>query len=141
MSRYDLRVLQWSWGLRVDLGLSYRTAASVPSAAHLVGSRAWLVIDAVVDVRPGDVQQLLTGLRRVAPRFRTGSASDGDELIFVVDHLWYPLTDFQEDAIELAVAGWAAEVLAIQGDVAAVSFDRPSNRYVIEFDEGMWQAG
>jgi hypothetical protein len=64
---------------------------------------------------------------------------DGGELVFVLHRLWYPLTDFQEGAIELAVAGWAVEELKIAEDPATVEYDRAANRYVINFDEDMWE--
>jgi hypothetical protein len=66
-------------------------------------------------------------------------AAEAGELVFVLDHLWFPLTDSQDNGVELAVVGWAAEALGIIDEPATVSFDRQENRYVIEFNEDIWQ--
>lgn len=139
MSRYELRMLLSSWGLLVDLGLSVHLAGAKPSGGIDVAPRVWLVVDPSADVWEGDLPHLLTGLRRVAPKFRAGFSAQDRELVFVLDHLWYPLTDSQDGAIELAVAGWAVEELDLPDEPAAVTFDRAENRYVIEFDEQMWK--
>lgn len=139
MSRYELRILLSSWGLIVDLALSVRVTDATPSGGISVAPRVWLVIAPSANAWEGDLPHLLTGLRRVAPRFRAGLPVNGGELVFVLDHLWYPLTDSQHDAIELAVAGWAAEELHLPDEPATVSFDRTTNRYVIEFNQDMWK--
>ncbi|MCO7240640.1 hypothetical protein [Aeromicrobium sp. CnD17-E] len=139
MSRYELRLLQWSWGLMVDLEMSVHVADAKPAHAIPVAPHVWLVVN-VASGWEGDLPQLLEGLRRVVPRFRAAVAADGGELVFVLHHLWYPLTDVQEGAIELAVAGWAVEELEPAEDPATVEYDRAAHRYVINFDEGMWEA-
>lgn len=141
MSRFELRVLRWSWGLRVDVGLAAHLSADIPPDGIPVGPRLWLVIAPSAEVSTEDVQHLVQGLRRVAPRFKTSLAADGADLVFLLDHLWYPETDFQSGALELAVAGWAASELDLEQEPAAVSFDRAANRYVIAHNEDIWGTG
>jgi hypothetical protein len=122
----------------VDLEMSVHVADVKPPRAIPVAPQVWLVV-AVASGWEDDLPPLLKGLRRVMPRFRTSAMVDGGELVFVLHRLWYPLTDFQEGAIELAVAGWAVEELKIAEDPATVEYDRAANRYVINFDEDMWE--
>jgi hypothetical protein len=122
----------------VDLGLSAHVADGKPPGGISVAPRAWLVIGPSANVWQVDLPHLLTGLRRIVPRLREVFGGAGGEFVFVLEHLWYPLTDSQSDAIELAVAGWAVEEMGIPDEPATVSFDRFANRYVIEFNEDMW---
>ncbi len=141
MSRYALRILLWSWGLRVDLGLSVHLVGRSPSGAIPVAPRVWLVVTPAAQASQDDISDLIRGLRRVIAGFRAAYKNDADDLVFELEHLWYPLTDFQQDAIELAVAGWAAEELNLAGEPAEVSFDRAANKYVIDFNEELWKTG
>lgn len=124
----------------VDLALSTRATDGKPVGGIFVSSKVWLVIAPSADVWQGDLPHLIRGLRRVAPRFMAALADDGRDLVFVLDHFWYPLTDSQDDAIELAVAGWAAAELDISDEPATVSFDHSANRYAIEHNEAIWDA-
>lgn len=139
MSRYELRVLLWSWGLMVDIGLDARAMAGHPSDGVPVSPGAWLAVQPSVTLWEGDLPPLLTGLRRVAPRFCSALREEEGDIVFVLDHLWYPLTDSQDDALELAVAAWAAEFLGMDEEPAQVSFDRATNRYLIQFNEQLWR--
>jgi hypothetical protein len=139
VSRYELRVLLWSWGLLVDLDLSVHTADTEPSGGIRVAWKVWLVVASAGNVWDDEMPRLVSGLRRVSQRVRAAKADPDQELVFVLNHLWYPSTDFQEDALELAVAGWAVQELGVLGDPAAISFDRANNRYVIEFDKELWE--
>lgn len=141
MSRYELRLLLWSWGLIVDIGLTARSSVKEPLGGIPIRQGAWLKIDPSLDFWDGDLPPLIKGLRRVAPRFSSVLSAGGDSVVFVLDHLWYPSTDYQEDAMELAVAGWAVESLGLPDEPAKVLFDRAKNRYLIEFNESVWDPG
>ncbi|MBA4608958.1 hypothetical protein H1W00_10770 [Aeromicrobium sp. Marseille-Q0843] len=125
----------------VDLDLSVHPADRKPTVGIPVATSAWLVISESVNLTASELPHVLSALRRVAPRLQERYAADSGELIFTLDHLWYPLTDSQDDAIELAVAGWAVEQLGIDADPARVTFDRAANAYVITFDKDMWKSG
>lgn len=139
MSRYELTVLLASWGLRVDLELSVRVSGEIPHDGISVSPNVWLVIPDRATVWKSDVPHVLRGLRRVAGRVQAELGAEETVIVFELEHLWYPLTDSQDDAIELAVAGWAAEELRIQDEPATVAFDREANRYLIEFNRDAWQ--
>lgn len=49
-------------------------------------------------------------------------------LVFEVDHLWVHNVDSQDDAIEAAVVGWAAEQLGVSDEPVSISFDHAQNR-------------
>ena len=138
MSRYELRILQGSWGLWVNLDLSVHDADLSPVGAVQVAPRTWLLTTGWVHEL--DLQDVIDGVQRVAPRFHE-RLEPGRELVFVLEGLEYPPTDWQEGATELAVLGWAAEKLELPDDPATVSFDRAANRYVIELDETLWDRG
>lgn len=140
MSRYELRILLSSWGLMVDLDLSVRVADREPQDAISVAPSVWLRTSSA-EVWSGDLRQVVAGLRRVAPIFQARLTPGGGELVFTLNHLWYPLTEFQEGAIEIAVAGWAVEKLDISVEPAIVTFDKPANRYIVKFDESLWLSG
>ena len=139
MSRYELRVLLASWGLVVDVEMTVHVADIEPPGAVAVRQGVWLVVAPSADVWEIEMIHLVRGVHRVAPRFAASLTQGREILVFVVNHLWFPLTDSQDDAIELAVAGWAAEELGILSPPASVSFNRTENRYDISFDETLWQ--
>lgn len=139
MSRYELRVLLWSWGLMVDLGLAAHVSRAAPQLAIPVAPRVWLVVVKSKGVGDPELTHLLNGLRRVAPRVAADLAANSEHLVFVLDHLWFPFTDSQDDALELAVVGWAVEELGIETEPAEVSFDRSANCYKIKYNEEIWR--
>jgi len=139
MSRFEFRVLLWSWGLMVDVDLSLQATEAKPRHALGVAEGVWLVVSEGVIVWDAAEEYLMRGLRRVAPRLRASLAADCGELVFRLDHLWVQPTDFQDDAVEAAVVGWASEQLGILDEPMTISFDRPGNRYIIEYNEEMWE--
>lgn len=140
MSLYQLRVLLGSWGLMVDLGLEARVDSAKPQAAIPIAPRVWLEVASSVQVGDLEMPHLLSGLRRIYRRIAVERSVGGEHLVFVLNHLWFPLTDCQDDAVELAVVGWAAEELGFDAEPASVSFDRASNRYLIQYNEASWEA-
>ena len=140
MSRYELRVLLSSWGLVVDLGLRASVAPVEPGFSIPVAPRVWLIVQPSARAGELEMPYLLSGLRRIAPRMSVELCVGEKHLVFVLDHLWFPPTDYQDDALELAVVGWAADELGIDVEPAEVLFDRSDNRYKIRYNEEVWNA-
>jgi hypothetical protein len=138
MSRFELRILLHSWGLLVDVDLTVHVADEKPSNGMSITEGTYLVVAPSAEMWEGDLPEVLNGLRRVEQTFRTALSLNGRALVFVLGHLWYPLTDSQCGAVELAVTCWAAERLEISEAPAKISFDDHMNSYRIEFDDEIW---
>ncbi len=138
MSVYRLRVLQSSWGLWVDLGLSSCFVDGDPGDGRPVAERVWMTVAPEVFLWEEGANSIADGIRRIARQLMAKAPSSQSALVIRVESLEFPWVDFQDDALEAAVVGWAAELLGIEDDPAVFSFDKAHNRYVIEYDDEVW---
>ena len=122
----------------VDLGLEARAVATAPPLGVPIAARVWLIVDESVQVGDIEMPHLISGLRRIAERMSAALCACDEDLVFVLDHLWFPLTDYQDDALELAVVGWAADRLRVEIEPAEITFDRCRNTYEIQYNEEIW---
>ena len=126
--RFELRILLWSWGLHIDL--IARAVVGDNRDAVRIGSRS--AVRPVAPIDQSDLDWLLRGFSRVAHQIDQAIAA-GSEMVIEVLGLDYPLTDYQDDAIALTAAVWAAEEFGFDAPEVDVQFDQGRNRYVIDY--------
>lgn len=138
MSRFELRVVLWSWGLAIDLGLSAERTSHRPKVGLEVAENIWLATAPGVVIWESALEYLARGICRVASRMDQHVSGPGSVLVFTVDYLWADAVNSQDDAIEAAVVGWAAEQLGLSEEPVSISFDYAKNCYVMDYNDEVW---
>jgi hypothetical protein len=127
-----VRILQAYWGMAVTL--TARATTGPEDGIRADGDRA----DGVVTIAPGlfldvggvalgepEVRALTRGLHLMSRAFPVGTGSHTVR----IQHLSWPVGDYQPDVTTIAMAHWAAEHLQVDAPRFEVVYDRATDRY------------
>ena len=137
---YWYRFIKSTWGIAIGL-----TAVVVPRASYNgpeieAGGGMWLSTlsptwsGTPMFDRPEHLHYFTIGLRLVADQMRGIVEAQGPLTIRVLA-LEFALTDYQDEGLACAIAGWLAENYHFAFSPPPVHFDRESNRYHFLFPE------
>jgi hypothetical protein len=137
---FELRILQWSWGLHIDLRAQASIEVEQPTDCVKVAPRTWIQMQAPTVGDDGrtrgvseiDKPQIIAGLAMRAAEIEA-LRPDGQIVVRVID-LEYPLTDYQPEGVVLAMLGWIGEEFGLDDPPVTVTFDQAANQYVVDFD-------
>lgn len=130
MSTYTYSVIKSSWGIWIRLSAEAQPLLSGKHGALEVSSGVWIEVTAA-GLDESERQYLVDGIRSVAGRIRKALGHEHAMVVRVLD-VEYNLTDYQADALEYAMASWAATEFKFEAPCTGVSFDRAQNRYIFE---------
>jgi hypothetical protein len=102
---------------------------SAECEATPVSSRIWLRV--VPRLPSSDLENLLLGLQRVAGEIER--VTPGEGVLVEVLAVDYKPTDYQTEAMTIAMIGWAAEYFDLPEPGVEVDFDKQANRYVFRY--------
>jgi hypothetical protein len=142
--------LETTWGVAVEMTARTTTLAEEPSERIRITDALWLDVWPVTQgwvqpphfsqgyilampLPPSQVPFLERGLRIVAPLI--AERRPGEQLVIRVEKIEYILTDFQDEGLEAAIIGWAAEEFGFEPLPVQARFDRTLRRYVFQFPE------
>jgi hypothetical protein len=128
-STYSYRIIKSSWGIAIDI-----TAEAVP-LAHYSGTAAeeveqglWLAVETGWQLSPDERRYLATGLRLVSQGMQRRIVQNGPIVVRVIDLRFNP-TDYQEEGLAYALAGWMAQTFDFPFSPPHALFNREKNRY------------
>ena len=110
-----------------------------PMGADHVSDRVWLDTSHVTDsfrdtsltLGQSQIEWLQTGLRHVADDI--ARAEPTAHLVVVIDALEIFETDYSDEALGLAIAGWAAQEFGFTNRPVDIRLDDQTHRYVISW--------
>lgn len=126
---YKYKILKGSWGIAIDLKISFTNGPALADAV-VVAPGIWMLVKTNYCSK-GDRIALRQGLEMVAEQIRVSFKSD---VTVNIDELKFSPTDFQEEGLVAAIAECVAKELRFDPPAIGVSFDRKANRYVFDFN-------
>lgn len=128
-----VRILMSSWGLAVDLAatLGVRDVThGWPAEIVPVSDHVGLDLSAT-SVVAAEAEALISGLRMMCDQF---PAAGGPQICVVeVVSVRMPETDGQPEALTIAAAVWAADILKVDRPPFEATYDHDRNRYKVTF--------
>ena len=126
-STYTYRLFKHTWGVAIDITAEAVPLSQYKGEATEVVKGLWFALGIDWELTAGEKQYLETGLRLVSNEIGD-EVMDEPIVIRVVDILFNP-TDFQEEGLAYAMAGWMAQAFGIAFVPPPVEFDKERNLY------------
>ncbi len=131
-STFKYRMIQWSWGIAIDLTAEFIARRQFHGEAIEINSDLWLAVK-VKGLDCADYEYLAQGLKLVAGEIKKHSPFSGPLVVCVKD-IWYNPCDYQPEGLVCAIIGWVAHELPFDAPHIPVHFDRRKNRYEFQFE-------
>lgn len=122
---FKFSVIEWCWGVAIDLTAHFEAMNKDASLISPEFEGAKLT--------PTQIEYIKLGLRG----FEEMYALHGSFLSkhsFVIDRIDFPATDFQEEGLACAVAGWLCLFFDIAPNPFSLSFDKTHGRYRLRYE-------
>jgi hypothetical protein len=134
VSTFRYEVMQASWGIVVTIDAEASDSAEAPTDRGQVAPGLWLD-PGEVRLWPEGFHYLALGLRIVASEIkRTTAAPHVQVVLRTVD---FAETDFQDEGLAPAIAGWAAQHFGFAAPAIPVRYDKFRGRYDFDLPERM----
>lgn len=131
-STFKYRMIQWSWGIAIDLTAEFISRGQFHGEAIEINSDLWLAVK-VKGLDCADHEYLARGLKRVVGEIKKHSPVSGPLVVCVKD-IWYNPSDYQSEGLVCAIIGWVAHELQFDVPHIPVHFSRRKNRYEFQFE-------
>jgi hypothetical protein len=105
---FPFRVINWSWGIAIDILAQALAGSPVLPEDIPVGFRTWARILPPLSQEARD--SLVTGLARVSALIE--QAVPEGPIVIEIERVDYVPTDYQPEGLEAAIIGWATEEFA-----------------------------
>jgi hypothetical protein len=133
-STYNFRIIMSSWGIAIDITAEAISRSDYSGDATEIKDGLWLAIETNRVASNTEHQYLATGLRLVAKEMQNVIATNGPLVVRVLD-IWFVPTDYQEEGLACALAGWMSQQFGVTYQMPHVHFDNGRNRYEFDFPE------
>lgn len=130
-STYVYRLIKSSWGIRIAITARVEHRVAVEGMRISPEGQLWLEFPSLSTLAESEKDEVAKGLRYVSREIAEKVGSQA--LAIVIESISYVESDFQLEGLSVAMLRWAEVEFGLQIHEIAETFNRESNRYILEW--------